>query len=256
VTFQRDSERAQITLTHNTVHKSVNLDELDTIRLNQGTVEDILGWCRENPWAYSLLNPPIEEGVIEFIDGYVNPSLSKRNAVVVYFDCTPEYVQFVFTPDDPTRMMWVATNDVHLSEDGEPNFVLGFLEDNVSKTYESLALNITGIWCSKMSYIREYRESPTQVQTKQQRVAHKKKPKKGSNKKRVTYINKRVWSLSVPADIPKRENDRIREEAWGVRGFWRKSKLGKVSWVRPHTRGGKGKAKPKQYEVKTHTKGE
>jgi len=226
-----------------------NFKELDRIEISMDELFKLLRWRDENEELVHNYKQVIPEGIIDV-----------KGGMVIYFRFIDERITYYEAYDGDTMIVKLKTERIGglyriLESWINQSMLMIFKQlDNSFKEIDLIQDTTTTV-ASCMAYIENFksevitRDEPIRMSNSQRKRAewhnrNKKDLNKAIRLRRIIYSIPNGVRQTNP-DKPQRERH---TESWSVRGHQRKTKTGKVAWVKPYIKG-KGVKQPKVYKL-------
>lgn len=205
------------------------------IEVNEKMTQNIMQWYHNelnrmpDPEELPFLEGVINFGTIEGITGnmtYFNLENGNNFSFSVYAEGV-HLMDFTFTEEGVFRPAYKGKKAQQFAEKSKA------LQESMKQSM----FRVLAVLC----YISLYKDREEHITATHSRVQLAKKPKKGDNRKRKTYINKIRYTIKESYNsLTGKEYDH-HMAAWTVRRHQRTYKSGKTIWIESYVKGDKNK---------------
>ncbi|QNR70406.1 hypothetical protein IAQ67_29065 (plasmid) [Paenibacillus peoriae] len=223
----------------------IDFSKLNTITINEAMAYKIRDWFLAQKGVIPANKEnPFSEGVLDLGDMGGTPD----NKIYFNLEHAKGFFFSVYAAEMHV-MDFVYADEVFTNLTQYNKKVLRYMEKNpIDQTAMSYSMSLVA---SALAYISLYRNEERFVSSSHTRISQTKKPKKGSNKPRKVYINKKTYVVNEVSDSLTGRSYERHMEAWRVRGHMRIYKSGATRWIKSFVKGDKSKLKdePSTYVV-------
>lgn len=216
----------------------MSIRDCDRIEIDKDDLLRLLAWRDEHKELVRNFKPALTEGVIAFGDN-----------IDIFFKYVEGIVAFsvVFGGDD---FLMFTLNTMSMTV-ANTRIKGGMVTSKYGKEeIKELTGDCITTYCSMMAYMTANSDDAELVVVEKQvtKKPPKKRKKGGGKKSNIVKITRDIIRIYVRESSSEKRKYERHTESWGVRGFWRTSKLGKRTWVNAYEKG-KGAKTPKTYRM-------
>ncbi|MEK4509473.1 hypothetical protein [Paenibacillus sp. FSL K6-2524] len=226
--------------------EQIDFLKIDRIVIDFDTFQAINNWGSKLDMESQDIQQFLNEAIIEFDTKLPNEDMVK---IELYFNFRDNGIFFKII-NRPIEFLIDENGSVSidcLDMTREGVFDELSIEESKEVIFQSLSF-IVNSFSYIMSYIEQIQADPNVISVTKERRHITKKPRGRKGKSRKISFSRTIYTFDKFIALSKRSTFIRHKESWGVRGHFRHYKDGKITFIKPYTKGS-GKRLPKHYVI-------